>query len=159
VIPVYRSMLSLATIITPNCFEEESECRPSYFFAYMISTQDAVGDKTRKHRIAPSRSENPARDLFRAKHRHQLHPWLLAVLPSHIQPSHDGDSLLCLSSAIAGKDSKDGNISVVHAKCISTLPGYFVGVGDLAFRALRRITTNPRLLEISTGRREARHRR
>jgi pyridoxine kinase len=30
---------------------------------------------------------------------------------------------------------KETHLSVVHAKCISTLPGYFVGVGDL-FSAL-----------------------
>lgn len=68
-----------------------------------------------------------------------LKQWLVDALPPSIRPPH-GDHLLCITSSVSGahhpSDSSSGAApSLVHAQCVSTIPGYFSGVGDL-FSAL-----------------------
>ncbi len=68
-----------------------------------------------------------------------LKRWLLDALPSDIRPAQLNDVddcedafLLCISSS---KQPGQDPSPVVHAQCVSCIPGYFSGVGDL-FSAL-----------------------
>ncbi|EGN96899.1 hypothetical protein SERLA73DRAFT_111680 [Serpula lacrymans var. lacrymans S7.3] len=124
VVPVYRSMLPLASVITPNWFEVEVltgvelHDLPSLQRALRILHQDY-------HVPHVVISSIP------------LKQWLLDVLPPNIKPSpsatEDSEFLLCISSSADGNGSQ--NLSTVHARSVPLIPGYFSGVGDL-FSAL-----------------------
>ncbi|TRM58776.1 Ribokinase-like protein [Schizophyllum amplum] len=114
VIPVYRNLLHLADIITPNWFEVET----------LTDT--------------PIRDLDSLRAAFRVLHERYhvphvvlssipLTPWLLDALPPSLRPASGTEQLLCLTSSIHGQ--------AVHARCVPLIPGYFSGVGDM-FSAL-----------------------
>ena len=68
-----------------------------------------------------------------------LRRWLTDALPKDIRPPvgediSDSDYLLSIVSSTHGNTS-DNAPSIVHARCVTYLPGYFSGVGDL-FSAL-----------------------
>ncbi|KAG1738995.1 Ribokinase-like protein [Suillus lakei] len=120
VIPIYKEILSFATIITPNWFE--------------VETLTGI----------PLLSLSALRDALSILHKHVQHvvissiplrPWLSKVLPETMQPPASADNqqafLLCISSSHTGASSH----STVHARVVPLIPGYFSGVGDL-FSAL-----------------------
>ncbi|KII86029.1 hypothetical protein PLICRDRAFT_144818 [Plicaturopsis crispa FD-325 SS-3] len=116
VVPVYRAMLPLATVITPNWYEVE------------VLTGTEIKDM------------HSLRSVLRIFHEEYhvpnvvissmpLKPWLLAALPPHLRPAGDGEYLLCVAS------TTDSAPSAVHVECVPFINGYFTGVGDL-FSAL-----------------------
>ncbi|EIN06237.1 Ribokinase-like protein [Punctularia strigosozonata HHB-11173 SS5] len=124
VIPIYRSMLPLSTIITPNWFEVETLTE--------VEIKDPASLK----------------EAFRVLHETYgvphavmssipLKGWLLDILsPAVRPPDHlDDEYLLCISSSAQPTNSNSAHPSVVHAHCVPLIPGYFSGVGDL-FSAL-----------------------
>ncbi|KAI0058966.1 Ribokinase-like protein [Artomyces pyxidatus] len=123
VIPVYRSMLPKATIITPNWFEVE------------VLTDTKIEDPTSLRKAlkilhTTYMVPNVVVSSIPVK------PWLVEFMPSDIRLRADEgeDALLCLaSSRTEGADSTAP--SRVHAACVPLVPGYFSGVGDL-FSAL-----------------------
>ncbi|KAI0073060.1 Ribokinase-like protein [Panus rudis PR-1116 ss-1] len=125
-IPIYRSMLPLSTIITPNWFEVE------------VLTDTRITDM------------NSLRTALRILHEEHKVPnvvissiplkkWLLDVVPAQLQQTEAPDSedgyLLCISSSYENRESGSKVLSTVHARAIPCIPGYFSGVGDL-FSAL-----------------------
>ncbi|KAF5379520.1 hypothetical protein D9615_006506 [Tricholomella constricta] len=118
VIPIYREMLPLATIIAPNWFEVETltqvklEDLPSLRKAFSI-----LHDTYHVPNVIITSIP--------------LTPWLYNALPPAIQPSSDSEYLLCIASSRVLPSS----LPVVYAQCVPLLPGYFSGVGDL-FSAL-----------------------
>ncbi|KAG2011990.1 bud site selection protein 16, variant 2 [Coprinopsis cinerea AmutBmut pab1-1] len=124
VIPVYRNMLPLATIITPNWFEVEvlTEVKLKDF----ASVQRALAILHKRYHVP-----DVVISSIPATH------WLWESLPSAIKPPSDSGFLLCLSSSVPDTHSpSDSNsLSVVHAQVVPLIPGYFSGVGDL-FAAL-----------------------
>ncbi|CAA7265187.1 unnamed protein product [Cyclocybe aegerita] len=132
VIPVYREMLPLATIITPNWFEVE------------LLTQIELKDMT---------SLRQALDVLHTQYHVPnivissipLEPWLYSALSPSIRPPQDEQHLLCISSSLflpppshthlPGPEMTHNTRPTVHAQCVALIPGYFSGVGDL-FSAL-----------------------
>lgn len=128
VIPIYKEMLSFATIITPNWFE--------------VETLTGV----------PLISFGALRDALSILHKHVEHviissiplqPWLSRVLPETMQPPVSTDNqqayLLCISSS---RTIGTSSHSTVHARLVPLITGYFSGVGDL-FSALTLGHFNP----------------
>lgn len=68
-----------------------------------------------------------------------LDGWLWKVVPESVKPAVGSETvespgfILCLASAAEGRNNDV--VSTVHAGCVSLIPGYFSGVGDL-FSAL-----------------------
>ncbi|KAF9053826.1 Ribokinase-like protein [Hymenopellis radicata] len=118
VVPVYRAMLSLATVITPNWFEVETLTET---VLHDLPSLHAALNILHKDHDVPNVviSSIP------------LTQWLLDLLPSDIRPPADDfdEHLLCICSSLTGSGR------FVHACCVPTIPGYFSGVGDL-FSAL-----------------------
>ncbi|KAK7445117.1 putative pyridoxal kinase [Stygiomarasmius scandens] len=119
VVPVYRRLLSLATIISPNWFEVETltnvplKDMPSLRRALTILHTDYKVPNVTISSIP-------------------LQPWLVDAIPSHLRPTSEGPHLLCISSSSKFKsESESDRLSSVHAQCVPLLPGYFSGVGDL----------------------------
>ncbi|KAI0321034.1 Ribokinase-like protein [Amylostereum chailletii] len=133
VIPVYRSMLHRATIITPNWFEVE------------VLTDVKIEDQTSLQKaltILHTTYSVPNVVISSIP----LKPWLLDLLPDIIRPTSTSipDSptfLLCIASC---KDvhSSTSTLSTVYANTVPVIPGYFSGVGDL-FSALVLAHYNP----------------
>ncbi|KIL69057.1 hypothetical protein M378DRAFT_184375 [Amanita muscaria Koide BX008] len=122
VIPIYRSMLPLATIITPNWFEVETLTQvPLVDFPSIRRALKILHTEYKVPNVVISSIP--------------LYSWLLVVLPPTIRPSESTvpPHLLCIASA-ADIGNQDGN-SRVSARAIPQIPGYFSGVGDL-FSAL-----------------------
>ncbi|CAL1714038.1 unnamed protein product [Somion occarium] len=128
VIPIYRSMLPLSTIITPNWFEVEvlTDIR----ITDLLSLRKALRILHEEHHVP-----NVVVSSI------PLRAWMYESLPSHIQHPLDADNpqpddgyLLCISSSTEDPD-RGGYPSTVHARSIPLIPGYFSGVGDL-FSAL-----------------------
>jgi len=124
VVPVYRSMLPLATIITPNYFEVETLTN--------IKLED-LGSLQRALTILHHEYRVPNVVISSMP----LQPWLVDKLPQSIRPTSYSDDgyLLCLCSSTVSIKESSGGISTVHAQFVPLLPGYFSGVGDL-FSAL-----------------------
>ncbi|KXN91122.1 Putative pyridoxal kinase C6F6.11c [Leucoagaricus sp. SymC.cos] len=139
VIPVYRQMLPLATIITPNWYEVE--VLTGILLVDMTSLQQAL-------RILHSKYQVPNVVISSIP----LRPWLLAALPPLVAPmksDEDTEYLFCLCSSTepaisetrvngingTGNSASSRYPSTVHAACVPLIPGYFSGVGDL-FSAL-----------------------
>ncbi|KAI0272795.1 Ribokinase-like protein [Gloeopeniophorella convolvens] len=122
VIPIYRSLLPMATIITPNWFEVET------------ITETKMKDQASLRRAITILHETYSvpnviiSSIPVAK-------WLRDLLPSQIRSalSNDEPSLLCIVSIRS--DSTTSRRSAVYAGCVPLIPGYFSGVGDL-FSAL-----------------------
>ncbi|KAL1692779.1 Ribokinase-like protein [Schizophyllum commune] len=114
VIPVYRDLLHLADVITPNWFEVET----------LTDTPIRDMDTLRTSlRVLHDRYKVPHVVLSSIP----LTPWLLDALPPSLRPTTHTDQLLCITS-----DAAEGT---VHARCVTLIPGYFSGVGDM-FSAL-----------------------
>ncbi|KAH7921185.1 bud site selection protein 16 [Leucogyrophana mollusca] len=128
VVPVYRTMLSLASIITPNWFEVEvlTDIKLSDLASLRLALRKL---HTEFHVPNVVISSIP------------LKPWLLDVLPAQLRPAppfpntEDPGYLLCLASAARTDDADTRVLSTIHARCVPLIPGYFSGVGDL-FSAL-----------------------
>ncbi|KIY72037.1 Ribokinase-like protein [Cylindrobasidium torrendii FP15055 ss-10] len=133
VIPVYRKMLPLATVITPNWFEVETLTETP--LVNMGALRSAISTLHKEYQVP-----NVVVSSI------PLYPWLLAALPSAIADlvGKSGEHLLCIASSY---DSQD--ISV-YAGCVPTIPGYFSGVGDL-FSALLLGFYNSPSLHIPAG--------
>ncbi|KAJ7746795.1 Ribokinase-like protein [Mycena maculata] len=121
VIPVYRRMLPLSTVITPNWFEVET-----------------LTDIELKDLPSLRRALTVLHEEYRVPNvvisSIPLAEWLKGALPSSLSAGLDPDSkhLLCISSSTTPGAS---STSEVHAQTVQLLPGYFSGVGDL-FSAL-----------------------
>ncbi|KAL1737857.1 Ribokinase-like protein [Schizophyllum fasciatum] len=114
VIPVYRNLLHLADLITPNWFEVET----------LTDTPIRDMDSLRASlRVLHERYKVPHVVLSSIP----LTPWLLDALPASLRPTTHTDQLLCITS--------DAAEHAVHARCVPLIPGYFSGVGDM-FSAL-----------------------
>ncbi|KAI9507672.1 Ribokinase-like protein [Russula earlei] len=133
VIPVYRSLLPKASVITPNWFEVE------------VLTETKIEDAA---------SLREALTILHETHSVPnvvissipMEQWLRDMTPPHIRSAvRDSErSLLCLASVRRTADRGGGSApsrspapapSTVHAACVPFIPGYFSGVGDL-FSAL-----------------------
>jgi len=125
VVPVYRNMLPLATVITPNWFEVET--LTDIELKDLLSLRRALTALHKQYHVP-----NVVISSI------PLKQWMVDALPPHIRPPEtDGtesnlDYLLCISSS-ASQGTSDKPI--VHAQIVPLLPGYFSGVGDL-FSAL-----------------------
>ncbi|KAK1231447.1 putative pyridoxal kinase [Marasmius sp. AFHP31] len=123
VIPVYRSMLSMSTIITPNWFEVET------LTEIPLTSIDALQQALTKLHVTYKVPHVVISSI-------PLQPWLASVLPTELRPDEGTEYLLCItSSCIDNNTSKASFKSTVHAQIVPLLPGYFSGVGDL-FSAL-----------------------
>ncbi|GLB41565.1 putative ribokinase-like protein [Lyophyllum shimeji] len=128
VIPIYRELLPLATIISPNWFEVET-------------LTNVRLDSLQSLRKAIS----ILHDTYHVPHvvisSMPLTRWLYEALPPSVRPPTDEDQLLCITSSApsscspSSAASAQAQLPTVHALCVPLLPGYFSGVGDL-FSAL-----------------------
>lgn len=126
VIPIYRAMLPLSTIITPNWFEVE--VLTDVKMTDLPSLRRALRILHEEHRVP-----NVVISSI------PLRRWLLEALPAQARPpsadlDSDKDFLLSIASSSTDK-AKGDHPSVVHTRSVTCLPGYFSGVGDL-FSAL-----------------------
>ncbi|GJJ11422.1 hypothetical protein Clacol_005655 [Clathrus columnatus] len=112
VIPIYRELLPLSTIITPNYFEVEVLTKISL---------DSLSSLREALRILHEEYKVPNVVISSIP----LSGALLSARPHWFQDMQQRNFLLCIASAA----SKTG-ISVVHTMFIPQLKGYFVGVGD-----------------------------
>ncbi|KAG8828648.1 putative pyridoxal kinase [Serendipita sp. 401] len=124
VIPLYRTMLSAATIITPNWFEVETLV--GFKLDSRATLQRAISTLHREygvpHVVISSIPVTPQR---------------AAWLPVSFQGTtfdlakediaYAAEGLLCLSSSL----TDDSEESIVHAAAIAQIAGYYAGVGDL----------------------------
>ncbi|TCD69064.1 putative pyridoxal kinase [Steccherinum ochraceum] len=121
VIPVYRAMLPLSTIITPNWFEVE-----------VLTDVKIENMSTLRKALKILHDEHKVPNIVMSSI--PLKPWLKAALPSRSrtppgsEPS-DEDFLLCISSS--QNQTGDDAPSIVHAGRVPYISGYFSGVGDL----------------------------
>ncbi|KAF9528947.1 bud site selection protein 16 [Crepidotus variabilis] len=118
VVPVYRAMLPLATIITPNWFEVE------------VLTEIKLKDLSSLQKaleILHTRYQVPNVVISSIP----LTPWLWSALPPSIRPENEKSHLICLASSLPTPQVPSSSTSVVHAQCVPLFPGYFSGVGDL----------------------------
>ncbi|KAI0091497.1 Ribokinase-like protein [Irpex rosettiformis] len=126
VIPIYRSILPLSTIITPNWFEVE--VLTDVQLTDLPSLRRALKVLHTEYRVPNVViSSIPLRE------------WLKDSLPSDLRPPvgediSDSDYLLSIVSSTHGNTTENAP-SIVHARSVTCLPGYFSGVGDL-FSAL-----------------------
>ncbi|KAF8196872.1 Ribokinase-like protein [Mycena galopus ATCC 62051] len=123
VIPVYRRMLPLSTVITPNWFEVET--LTDVKLTDLASLRRALTVLHEQYHVP-----NVVISSI------PLAGWLQAALPPNLTTGLDDDSdspyLLCISSSATPGGAGP---STVHAQTVPLLPGYFSGVGDL-FSAL-----------------------
>ena len=165
VVPVYRNMLRLATVITPNQFELESVCSPFPTSSLSIFDSNAVSYHLLEHenRLLSDITVNSLPSLHSSLHH--LHtayglphialssmPLPMKIVSSLNLPGHP-ESYTSLaadpsrSDTTVHSDSGDDEILVCFASTfidgqmdtwafrLPTLRGYFSGVGDL-FSAL-----------------------
>lgn len=131
VIPVYRQMLPLATVITPNWFEVECVLiSPLFPLPSDLTSQ--------QKRTLTSVQLKDAASLQRAlKILHDEYhvpnvvissipykPWLSSFRSSSVDSS--SPSLLCICST-----AHPSALPTVYAQNVPLIPGYFSGVGDL----------------------------
>ncbi|THG94539.1 hypothetical protein EW026_g6953 [Hermanssonia centrifuga] len=126
VIPIYRGMLPLSTIITPNWFEVE-----------VLTDVKIVDVSSLQRALKTLHEEYHVPNVVISSI--PLRKWLLESLPPHLQPpagyrDSDTDFLLCIASS-SDSPLKGDSLSAVHTRYIPCIPGYFSGVGDL-FSAL-----------------------
>lgn len=127
VIPVYREMLHLATIITPNYFEVEcvfSTCVQKMHsqWSFRTLTSTPLSDLTSLRRaLTILHTDYHVPNVVITSM--PLAPWLYDVLPADLRPPDDDTEYLL--SICSSSDNR------VHAQYVPLLPGYFSGVGDL----------------------------
>ncbi|KAG6335998.1 hypothetical protein ID866_3093 [Astraeus odoratus] len=144
VIPVYRQILPLATAITPNWFEVETlteikltdlnslrRALSKLHVEYQVP--NVVISSIPLSQIATSvpnyllPSEDPP-EIIDDTCKDSTRP--PTTLPDNQQ------YLLCVASSVNSSSLEmDSPLSIVHARCVPFIPGYFSGVGDL-FSAL-----------------------
>ncbi|KAF8075216.1 Ribokinase-like protein [Lyophyllum atratum] len=128
VIPIYRQMLPLATIIAPNWFEVETLTEVK--LEDMASLRKALSILHDTYRVPNVVISSMP-----------LTPWLCDALPPVIRPPAGSEHLLCIASSnpssclSSAAPVTQPQPPIVHAQCVPLLPGYFSGVGDL-FSAL-----------------------
>lgn len=137
-IPIYKAMLPLSTIITPNWFEVECVQHPTspVSFVDMHSRRILTGVQLtdlaslqNALRILHTELRVPNVVISSIPFR----PWLQGCVPPPLRASGasaDDNFLLCICSA-----ARRPGVSTVHAQRVALIPGYFSGVGDL-FSAL-----------------------
>lgn len=128
VIPVYREMLPLATIITPNWFEVE--ILTGVQLNDFASLRKALSILHLQYHVPNAVISSIP-----------LKQWLVDALPPLIRPPH-GDHLLCITSSVTDAPLSSSAPSLVHAQWVPTIPGYFSDVRDL-FSALLLATSTP----------------
>lgn len=126
VIPIYRAMLPLSTIITPNWFEVE-----------VLTDVQIVDVPSLRSALKILHEEYQVPNVVVSSI--PLKPWLLEALPqANRPPAGEVDAnttyLLCIASS-ATDTTKGPQPSAVHTRFVTCIPGYFSGVGDL-FSAL-----------------------
>lgn len=119
VIPIYRSLLPKATIITPNWFEAET-----------------ITDIKIVDRASLQKALTILHDTYLVPNvvisSIPMAKWLW--YPG-LTDAYQEQSLLCLASIRATPGTVSGPPSAVYTGCVPLVPGYFSGVGDL-FSAL-----------------------
>ncbi|TFY74632.1 hypothetical protein EWM64_g9381 [Hericium alpestre] len=128
VVPIYRSLLPLATVITPNWFEVE------------VLTDTKITD-----RASLQKSLQILHETYSVPNvvisSIPLKPWLEDLLPADLRPQPSADEsdasgyLLCIASSRHIGTRTPSSPSTVYAGCVPLIPGYFSGVGDF-FSAL-----------------------
>jgi len=113
VIPVYRNMLRLATVITPNWFEVETLTQ--------VELKDHASLK-RALQILHDEYHVPNVVISSIPYK----PWLSAIRSPSVNSAPIDPSLLCICST-----AQPSSPPIVHAQTVPLLPGYFSGVGDL----------------------------
>ena len=148
-VSVYRELLPLATIITPNWFEVE--------YVFFVTPSTSITDGGQPARVLTDISLTDITSLRAALRKlHDLYhvpnvvissiplTKLSASVPSYLLPlqSINGSTreeqsyLICIASSVDDNGNFGGcPLSTVYAGCVELLPGYFSGVGDL-FSAL-----------------------
>ncbi|KAF9497805.1 Ribokinase-like protein [Pleurotus eryngii] len=126
VIPVYREMLSLATVITPNWFEVET-----------LTGVEMKDTQSLQKAFKTLHEEYNCPNVVMSSI--PLKPWLADILPPSIRPdpemeSPSGEYLLCIASS-TDNATATGETSTIYAQCVPFISGYFSGVGDI-FSAL-----------------------
>lgn len=152
VIPIYKSMLPLADIITPNWFEVQYVGNLSQWGGAKLNI--VISNHSRVLTGKELSDINSMREALRILHTEYSVPNVVIssvplsriheALPTSILSDFVKDDglnmdeyLLCVASSYRAADSQK-QISAcytVHAYCIPCIPGYFSGVGDL-FSAL-----------------------
>lgn len=123
VVPVYRSMLPLSTVITPNWFEVE--VLTSIQLSSLSSLRSALAKLHEEFKVP-----NVVISSLPIK------PWLWDCLPAAAKLDlleEDEKYLLCVASAATSstEGTSEDIKSIVHIGLVKLLPGYFSGVGDL----------------------------
>ncbi|KAF8141379.1 Ribokinase-like protein, partial [Boletus edulis] len=127
-VPVYRQMLPLATIITPNWFEVEVLTEVS--LTDLVSLRAAL----RKLHDLYHVSNVVISSIPLTKLSASVPSYLLPMQP--MDGSIHAEYLICIASSINDIGNLEGQpLSTVYAGCVRLIPGYFSGVGDL-FSAL-----------------------
>ncbi|KIY49921.1 Ribokinase-like protein [Fistulina hepatica ATCC 64428] len=125
VIPVYQRMLHMATIITPNWFEVETLTEtPLHDMGSLRCALRTLHTKYGVPHVVISSIP--------------LSGWLATALPESVRPAAGSteEHLLCItSSRCVDREDSERVASVVHARAVPLIPGYFSGVGDM-FSAL-----------------------
>ncbi|KAF8647760.1 hypothetical protein AX16_006595 [Volvariella volvacea WC 439] len=132
VIPVYRTMLPLASIITPNWFEVET-----------LTSIQIVDFPTLREALRRLHKQYQVPNVVISSIPLKL--WLWEALPIEHRPPISKatnfvipvDRLVCITSTLIPHytQSASSPMSIIHAETIPLIPGYFSGVGDL-FSAL-----------------------
>ncbi|KAI9440715.1 Ribokinase-like protein [Lactarius indigo] len=131
VIPIYRSLLPKATIITPNWFEAET-----------------IADIKIVDRASLQKVLTVLHETYSVPNvvisSIPMTKWLWdATLTNVRSASCDREqSLLCLASVREAPGTVSGPLSAVYTGCVPLVPGYFSGVGDL-FSALTPFLRSP----------------
>ncbi|TYJ58646.1 pyridoxal kinase [Cryptococcus floricola] len=133
VVPIYKDMLSLATIITPNQFEVEllsginitdlASLRKALYHLHTTSPLPHIAFSSIPLPIAlvASLTLPPPPESYTRLLPHPLPPWYDAVGVG----APDDEVLVCFASSWV-----DGQMET-HAFALPTIRGYFSGVGDL----------------------------
>jgi pyridoxine kinase len=122
VVPVYRAMLPLSTVITPNWFEVE-----------VLTDTKIENLSTLRSAIAKLHYEYKVPNVVISSL--PIKPWLWECLPVSARLDlleEDTEYLLCVAAASSMEAGNTESVhSNVHIGLVTLLPGYFSGVGDL----------------------------
>ncbi|KAI6112906.1 bud site selection protein 16 [Pisolithus sp. B1] len=137
VIPAYRKILPLATVITPNWFEVET--LTDMKLTDLASLRGALGKLHVEYRVPNIVISSIPLSRIAAS----IPEYLLPSRPTNgvardgaLSPPDEQQYLICIVSSVNHVHSEAASsISTVHARCVPLIPGYFSGVGDL-FSAL-----------------------
>ncbi|KAG8836028.1 putative pyridoxal kinase [Serendipita sp. 399] len=123
VIPLYRTLLSSATIITPNWFEVETLV--GFELKSRATLQLAISTLHRQYGVPHVViSSIPITSQRAAWLPETFHGKTFDLAKEDVAYAPEG--LLCLSSSLDGSEEP-----IVHAAAIGQIAGYYAGVGDL----------------------------